>query len=149
MQWECNLYRGILADHPEMQLHPIVQHSPLNTRDALYGIRTEAMRLHHKAGDREIVQYVDVMSLYPYVCKYFKFPIGHPVTHVGDACQDMQAMLLKDGLMKCSIIPPGVYSIPLSRFAVISACYSACAGPVPWNRIEPRTARTKRLPKGR
>ena len=32
------------------------------------------------------------------------FPIGHPAIHVGDACQDMQAML-KDALMKCSILP--------------------------------------------
>ena len=64
------------------------------------------MRLHHKVGDGETIQYVDLMSLYPYECKYFKFPIGNPVIHVSDACQDMQAMLLKDGLMKCSILSP-------------------------------------------
>ena len=95
-----------MADHPELMLHPVVQHSPLNIRDALYGGRTEVMRLHHTAGDEETIQYVDVMSLYPYVCKYSKFPIGNPVINAGDACQDMQAMLLKDGLMKCSILPP-------------------------------------------
>ena len=43
---------------------------------SLYGGRTEAMRLHHAAGAGETIQYVDVMSLYPYVCKYFKFPIA-------------------------------------------------------------------------
>ena len=64
------------------------------------------MRHYHAAGAGETIQYVDVMSLYPYVYKYFNFPIGHPVIHVGDACHDMQAMLLKDGLMKCSILPP-------------------------------------------
>ena len=106
VQWECDFEKGILADHPELKLHHFVQHSPLNTRDALYGSPTEAMRLHHKARDGQTIQYVDVMSLYPYVCKYFNFPIGHPVIHVGDACQDMQAMLLKDGLMKYSILPP-------------------------------------------
>ena len=36
VQWECDFDRGILADHRELNLHPIVQHSPLNTRDALY-----------------------------------------------------------------------------------------------------------------
>ena len=61
------------------------------------------MRLHYKIEDEKTIQYVDVMSLYPFVHKYFKFPIGNPVIHVGDACHDMQAMLLKDGLMKCSI----------------------------------------------
>jgi DNA polymerase type B, organellar and viral. len=64
------------------------------------------MRLHYKAGDGETIQYVDVMSLYPYVCKYFKFPIGHPVIRVGDACQDMQAILLKGVLTKCSFLTP-------------------------------------------
>ena len=62
-QWECDFDRGILADHPELKLHPIVQHSPLNTRDAIYGGCTEAMRLHHAAGEGETIQYVDVMSL--------------------------------------------------------------------------------------
>ena len=105
MHWECDFDKGLLADRPDLKLHPVVQHSPLITRDALYGGRIEAMRLHHKVGDGETIQYVDVISLYLYLCKYFKFPIGHPVIHVGDACQDMQAMILKERLMKCSILP--------------------------------------------
>ena len=28
------------------------------------------------------------MSLYPYICKNFNFPSGHPVIHVGEACKD-------------------------------------------------------------
>jgi len=53
----------------------------MNTRDALYGGLTEAMRLHYKIKEgEESVQYCD-MSLYPYICKYFKFPIGHPIIH--------------------------------------------------------------------
>ena len=63
------------------------------------------MRLHHKARDDETVQYVDVISLYPYVCKYFKFPIGHPVIHAGDACLDKDTMLKKEGLIKCRVLP--------------------------------------------
>jgi len=54
----------------------------------------------------ESVQYCDVMSLYPYICKYFKFPIGHPVIHVGDACADKESCLKMDGLIKCTIVPP-------------------------------------------
>ena len=64
------------------------------------------MRLYYKIGDGGTIQYVDVMSLYPFVCNYFKFPIGLSVIHVVDACQDLQAMLRKDGLMKCLILPP-------------------------------------------
>jgi hypothetical protein len=56
------------------------------------------------------------MSLYPHICKYFKFPIGHPVIHAGDDCLDIQAMLQKDGLMKCSILPPKHLSHPVLPF---------------------------------
>jgi len=43
----------------------------------------------------ESLQYVNVMSLYPYICKYFKFPVGHPVIHVEDACCDKELMSQK------------------------------------------------------
>jgi hypothetical protein len=64
------------------------------------------MRLHYKVAEGEAIKYVDVMSVYPYICKYFKFPIGHPVIHAGDDCLDTDDMIHKDGLLKCSILPP-------------------------------------------
>ena len=76
VKWECDFDTGILADHPELKLHPVVQHSPLNNQDALYRVRTKAMRLHQKARDGETIQYLDVMSVYLYECKYFKFPLA-------------------------------------------------------------------------
>ena len=64
----------IVEKKHELLTHPIVRHSPLHTRDALYGIRTEALRLHYKiAENEETIQYCDVMSLYPYICKYFTY----------------------------------------------------------------------------
>jgi len=45
---------------PEMLTHPIVQQSPLCTRDALYGGRTEAMFLYRNARENETIQYVDI-----------------------------------------------------------------------------------------
>jgi len=92
---------------PELQAHPFVKHMPLITRDALCGVRTKAMRLHYKIREEEeSVQYCDVMSLYPYICKYFKFPIGDPVFYFGDACADKEARLKLDGLMERTIAPP-------------------------------------------
>jgi len=65
IQWECEFDEEILTRHPELKTHP-VEHNPLNTRDALYGGRTEAMRIHYKVRKgEENLQYVDVMSLYP------------------------------------------------------------------------------------
>ena len=45
--WECQFDKDILPHHRELKQHTIVQHAPLNTRDALYGGRTEAMVLHN------------------------------------------------------------------------------------------------------
>jgi len=74
-----------------MLTHPNVLQNPLCTRDALYGGRTEAMRLHYKVRENETIQYVVFMSLYPYICKYFNFPIGQPTVHVGELCNDKEA----------------------------------------------------------
>jgi len=64
------------------------------------------MRLHYKARENETIKYVVVMSLYLYICKYFMFPVGHPIIRVGDACKDIEVCLRMDGLIKCSTIPP-------------------------------------------
>jgi len=86
-----------MTRHPELKTYPVVEHSPLNMRDSLYGCQTEAMRFHYKVREGEgTLQYVDVMSLHPYVRKYFKFPIGHPVIHMGVSYQDSEAMLQKE-----------------------------------------------------
>ena len=90
----------------ELLTHPIVQQSPLRTRDALHGGRTEAICLYRKARANESIQYADVMSLYPYICKYFKFPISHPTIHVGNACRDIEAYLCMEGLIRCTSVPP-------------------------------------------
>jgi hypothetical protein len=42
-RWECEF-----DEKSELLVHPIIKHAPLITRDALYGGRTEAMRLHYK-----------------------------------------------------------------------------------------------------
>jgi hypothetical protein len=68
VQWECDFDEGILAAHPELKTHPIVRHEQLKTRDALYGVRTEAMRLHYMIAEGEKIQYVDVMFLYANIC---------------------------------------------------------------------------------
>ena len=43
---------------------------PINPRDAFFGGRTNAAKLHHKCREDEKIQYVDVTSEYPFVNKY-------------------------------------------------------------------------------
>jgi hypothetical protein len=61
MQWEYEF-------EPLEESSVEEEYLPLRTRDALYGGRTEAMRLHYRVREgQETMQYVDVMSLYPLV----------------------------------------------------------------------------------
>ena len=70
IQWDCEFDEsGKVNQKPELLAHPLVEQGPLKSRDALYGCRNEAMRLHHKAREDETVQYVDVISLLTYICK--------------------------------------------------------------------------------
>ena len=64
IQWECEFDDAkILDEKLELLTHPIVQHSPLKTRDALYGGRIETMHLHYKICENETIDYCDVISL--------------------------------------------------------------------------------------
>jgi len=122
VQWECE-FEEVAED---LRAHPIVRHAPMNTRDALYGGRTEAMRLHCKIREgEETVQYCD-MSLYPYICKYFKFPIGHPIIHVGDGCADIETCLKMEGLMKCKIVLPTNHYHPVLPYRYKKLLFSLC-----------------------
>jgi len=106
-QWECEFdVAGIGNQKPEMLTHVIEEQSPLHWRHALYGDRNEAMRLYYKVRENGTNQYVDIMSFYPYICKYFKFPTCHSVIQVGDACKYNDVCLRMDIVMKCSIVLP-------------------------------------------
>ena len=52
-----------------------------NPRDAFFGRRINAVRLHHVANEDqgEEIKYVDVTSLYPWVNKAQQYPNGHPI----------------------------------------------------------------------
>ena len=80
---------------------------PLDPRDAFYGGRCGNTAIHvtGKMG------YVDVRSLYPFVCKYGKYPIGHPRVYVGRECTTLTGPENNDisrveGLISCDILPP-------------------------------------------
>jgi G:T-mismatch repair DNA endonuclease (very short patch repair protein) len=106
--WECD-FRQQLKDNPEIntytKTHPLVNLAPLNAREAFYGGRTGNVWEYYEAKEGEKIKYVDVCSLYPYVCKYGKFPIGHPEVIVGEECKNLD-LSQTDGLIKCSVVPP-------------------------------------------
>jgi len=52
----------------------------------------------------------------PNICRYFKFRVGNSIVLVGDDCDDIEACLRMEGLIKCSIIPPGKSYYPILPF---------------------------------
>lgn len=118
--WECE-FRNMLRNNRKMdndlENHPMLNYVPLNPRDAFYGGRTEGIKLYYKTKENEKIKYVDICSLYPWVCKYGKFPIGHPEVYIGEDCKKLtgpeNGIDKVEGLIKCKILPPQVLYHPV------------------------------------
>ena len=54
--------------------------------------------------------------------------MGHPVTHVGDACKHKEACLRMDGLIKCFIVPPQRLYHSVVPFRCSKKLIFACVG---------------------
>ncbi|CAH1106576.1 unnamed protein product [Psylliodes chrysocephalus] len=104
--WECE-FKHLVTENKELreytENHPLVLQTPLDPRKAFYGGRTGNISEYHKTQDDEKIKYVDVCSLYPWVCKYGQFPVGHPTVYVGDECPSITTV---SGLVKCTVLPP-------------------------------------------
>ena len=85
----------------ELCSHPYVKNAPINIRDALYGGRTEASKTYYRVEDGKQIRYVDVISLYPCICKYGKFPVGHAKVYVGADCSP--DCVDREDIIKCKI----------------------------------------------
>jgi hypothetical protein len=101
--WECEYRKTMNRDEEAKKLlkhfHSI---EPLAPRDGFFGGRTNAIKLYHEISQPgEVIKYVDFTSLYPWVCKYGIYPIGHPKIFAGDDIPDRV-----EGLLKCTILPP-------------------------------------------
>ena len=101
-KWECDFRREI---DESTELKTFIQTlefvSPLEPREAFYGGRTEGFQLYAEASTSRKIKYYDVTSLYPFINKTGKIPMGHPeiITENFHKC-----------LIKCKVIPPrGLY----------------------------------------
>ncbi|CAM5130676.1 unnamed protein product [Natator depressus] len=82
---------------------------PLMPRDALFGGRTNAIRLYYKPKPGEEIHYYDFTSLYPFVNKTKDYPIGHP-----DTVYDKFGPLANYfGIAKVKVYPPRGLFFPL------------------------------------
>ena len=76
----------------------------LSVRAAIFGGRTNAIKLHHKVSDDEKIHWLDFKSLYPYCQKVCKFPVGKPVYKT----ENFDNVDIKDifGLITLQLLPP-------------------------------------------
>ena len=61
--------RGAASLHLQPSLQP---------REAFFGGRTNVVQLHRTAAQGEEIRYYDYTSLYPWVNKNARYPVGHP-----------------------------------------------------------------------
>jgi hypothetical protein len=82
----------------------------LKIRNCLYGGRTNAIKLYYKCKNNEYISYIDVTSLYPFVQKYKRYPVGHPIILRSNFDLHLKRFKKFFGFMKCRILAPkGLY----------------------------------------
>ena len=110
IMWECDWDQDVKTN-PELRqfLDTLELVEPLQPRNAFFGGRTNAVKLHHVADRRvgEKIKYIDVTSLYPWVNKTQEYPVRHPTVLVNPDDQDIHHYF---GMVKVDILPPqGLY----------------------------------------
>ena len=109
-KWECDFKREMEND-PDMKhyVDSLAIISPLEPREAIFGGRTEAFKLYEEATDDKHIKYYNVTSLYPWVNKTGKVPMGHPQI-ITDNFKDVSQY---EGLIKCKVLPPRGLHFPV------------------------------------
>lgn len=120
IKWECDFRREKdtsveLQDFLKDNAHLFTE--ALNPRDAFYGGRTGNTVIQYDCGPNEKLKYVDVNSLYPYICKYSKMAVMHPQILLGEDISNVVGpnfdLTNVEGLIVCKILPPRDLFLPV------------------------------------
>ena len=108
--WECQFKLELECNSSMKQYIQALDFvTPLEPRDAFYGGRTEAFTLYEEATLGKQLRYYDVTSLYPFINKTGKIPLGHPDI----ITENFKSVDQYEGLIKCKILPPKGLYIPV------------------------------------
>ena len=107
VMWECEWEQAKTTDQ---SLQDFLKHynapERIDPRQALFGGRTNAYKLHCKVDESEKIHYYDFTSLYPTVQAQKSYPIGHPEI----IFRNFESIDKYFGLIKCTVLPPrGLY----------------------------------------
>ncbi|XP_077961146.1 uncharacterized protein LOC144382995 [Gasterosteus aculeatus] len=103
VMWECE-WSSLKRTSGAVQAFMVTykKRERLEPRKALFGGRTNAMKLYHKIGADEKIRYYDFTSLYPTVQAKKQYPVGHPQVIL----KDFESIDKYFGLIKCTVLPP-------------------------------------------
>jgi len=76
---------------------------PLHPKDSFFGGRCTASKLYHSCNSDEKIFYMDFTSLYPYVVKRKRYPIGHPIRITRNFDPNISVY---EGFIFCKVLPP-------------------------------------------
>lgn len=109
--WECE-WDEMLKSNTEIKnfVDKCDIKPPLNPREAFYGGRTNALKLYYKIKDNEQIKYIDFTSLYSYVQKYGRYPVGHPEIITEQFNLDISNYF---GIIKCIVLAPRKLYLPI------------------------------------
>ncbi|XP_033231557.1 uncharacterized protein LOC117182578, partial [Belonocnema kinseyi] len=137
-KWECSFDKEKIQNdnlRSFLKDHPLLMTDALNPRDAFYGGRTGNAFSYYEAKGKVKISYLDVCSLYPFVSKYGKFPIGLPKVYIGDDCKSLTGVNFDlsnvEGLVKCRVLPPTnnylpVLSVRMHGKLMFPLCNTCC-----------------------
>lgn len=105
--WECEWQHMIQSDnHLKEFVETLDIVTPLNPREAFFGGRTNAIKLHHKVEENEQIHYSDIILLHPCANLECEYPIGHPEFINQPKTTDISRYY---GLVKCKNFTPQLY----------------------------------------
>ncbi|KAI4891164.1 hypothetical protein NFI96_009541 [Prochilodus magdalenae] len=103
VMWECQWANAKRFDLDVVTfMSTYTQPERLKPRDALFGGRTNAYKLYHKASEGEKIRYLDFTSLYPFCQARKKYPVGHPKV----IFKNFGPLEEYYGLVKATVYPP-------------------------------------------
>ena len=106
--WEHDFDKNSLMKNITLTEYELIE--PPKIRDSFYGGRCEPIKLIYDFNKKhEKGKYIDVVSLYPTVMYYDKYPIGHPKKILKPKEYDSNWF----GLIYCKVVPPRGLYIPV------------------------------------
>lgn len=131
--YECQ-WRDWLKKNPEIdkQLneHPDLGKEEIEPRDALRGGRVECFRsLVETVGNTQHLRYVDIVSLYPFVCMRGTYCVGQLRIFRGvEECSTAPNIFELEGIIRCRVLPPRDLFIPVLPYFYNKRLYFPLCG---------------------